>query len=304
MKKKPDIWKVLVLGSEGQIGKPLCEFLEAKGYCVLRRDIKLSPQHDLTSIHNTINDYSFTYDTIGQADFVFFLAYDVGGSAYLEINQEKYEYIHNNTKIMANVFECIKNAEVPFVFATSSMAGMNWSSYGSLKKLGEHYTKSLGGLNAKLWNVYGPDDDDPKLSMKSHVITDFIHKGKTTNKIEMRTNGREVRQFLYVRDCVKALYELMKNYQMYLEVSKTTNDICTFDITSYEWISIYRLARMIGDQLNVQVIQNTFREDVVQYNGKVEPTRSILNDYWKPHVSLYEGVERMITAYENKNNQS
>jgi nucleoside-diphosphate-sugar epimerase len=273
--------KIVVLGSEGQIGKPLCRFLEEKGHEVLKYDIKLKSEHDLTSYQNTINNYEFTYDIIGHCDFVFFLAYDVGGSAYLEINQDKFDYIQNNAKMMVNIFECIRNAKVPFVFATSSMSGMNWSSYGSLKKLGEHYTNSLDGLNAKLWNVYGPDDDDPKLSTKSHVITDFIYKAKTTNKIEMRTNGKEIRQFLYVKDCVKALYELMKNYSMYLDVSKSTDNIFTFDITSYEWTSVYRLARLVGDQLNVPVIQNTFREDVVQYNGKIEPTHSILNDYLK-----------------------
>ena len=45
---------------------------------------------------------------------------------------------------------------------------------------------------------------------KAHVITDFISKGFENGVIEMMTDGKEERQFLYAEDCCKALKIIMK----------------------------------------------------------------------------------------------
>ena len=49
---------------------------------------------------------------------------------------------------------------------------MSYSPYGVMKRVGEMYTKSLGGLIVHFWNVYGIEKD----MEKAHVITDFISK--------------------------------------------------------------------------------------------------------------------------------
>ena len=47
--------------------------------------------------------------------------------------------------------------------ASSQMSNMSYS-HGTLKRVGELYTESLGGLVVKFWNVYGIEKDHIKHS--------------------------------------------------------------------------------------------------------------------------------------------
>ena len=195
--------RVAVLGSSGQIGAYLTEHLTKKGHLVREFDIVNGNHEDMTHIPNT-----FLRNIIMDSDFVFFLAFDVGGSRYLKKYQHTYDFINNNTRMMANTFDLLKTYDKRFVFASSQMSNLSFSPYGLLKNLGELYTKSLGGLTTKFWNVYGIEKDYEK----SHVITDFIKKGFETGVIDMITDGQEEREFLYAQDCCEALETVMNNY--------------------------------------------------------------------------------------------
>ena len=46
-------------------------------------------------------------------------------------------------RIMSNTFESIRKHKKPFIFASSQMSEMGYSSYGTLKALGEKITKDL-----------------------------------------------------------------------------------------------------------------------------------------------------------------
>ena len=187
---------VAVLGSSGQIGAYLTDYLRKKGHFVREFDIVNSYHEDMTHIPN-----AFLRNVIMDSDFVFFLAFDVGGSHYLKKYQHTFKFIDNNTRMMANVFGHLADYKKPFVFASSQMSNMSYSPYGVMKRVGELYTKSLGGLIVHFWNVYGIE----KNMEKAHVITDFIRKGFETGVIDMMTDGTEERQFLYAEDCCKAL---------------------------------------------------------------------------------------------------
>ena len=71
--------KYLVLGSEGQIGHALKEYLLESGHEVLEYDLVRSPYEDLRLSNNILLEKQ-----IFSSDFVFFLAFDVGGSRYLK----------------------------------------------------------------------------------------------------------------------------------------------------------------------------------------------------------------------------
>ena len=146
--------KITVLGSSGQIGTYLTEYLREKGHVVEEFDVVNGPSQDMTVIPNQYLEFK-----IRDSDFVFFLAFDVGGSRYLKKYQHTYAFINNNTRIMANVFQWLKEYRKPFVFASSQMSNMSYSPYGVLKNVGELYTKSLNGLIVKFWNVYGVEKD-------------------------------------------------------------------------------------------------------------------------------------------------
>ena len=70
--------RVLILGSSGQIGAYLTEYLRKKGHNVIEFDKNLRASDDLTIIPCHDLEYQ-----IKESDFVFFLAFDVGGSHYL-----------------------------------------------------------------------------------------------------------------------------------------------------------------------------------------------------------------------------
>ena len=71
--------RVAVLGSSGQIGAYLTEYLREKDYFVREFDIANDIHEDMTHIPN-----AFLRNVIMDSDFVFFLAFDVGGSHYLK----------------------------------------------------------------------------------------------------------------------------------------------------------------------------------------------------------------------------
>lgn len=260
--------KILVLGSEGIIGKALSQFLIEKGYQVTNWDILLDNSHDLRISAPNMDKY----------DFIYFLAFDIGGAKYLSMPST--DFIDNNLKIMLNVFNQLK-CGVPFIFASSQMHIMN-NPYGALKKLGEQYTNLLNGISVRFWNVY----DIEKISIKSHVIPDFIHQWKTTGEIKIITTGTEKRQFLHANDCAEGLYVIMKNFQDF----KSRKFI---DLANFEWITIKDLAHIIADN---NVIIGT-KVDEVQFLS-TDPDPFILN-YWKPKISLKEGIIKYINHIYN-----
>ena len=270
--------KHLVLGSSGQIGAHLVKYLQDKGEQVTEYDIEYKEWQDLREAYNpTLESY------IDTCDIVHFLAFDVGGAKYLEENQDKHQFIVNNMRIMTNTFELLKNHNKPFIFASSQMAEMGYSSYGMLKALGEKITRDLGGLVVKFWNVYGYETDPNK----SHVITDFIKMAKE-GVIKMRTDGTESRQFLYADDACEALFTLAKKYK---KIKKDKE----YSITSFEWNKVYEIADILDVISSCKVIPAD-RKDETQRNAMNEPDPYI-EKYWQPRTSLKEGIMKLYNLY-------
>mgnify|MGYP001477610072 FL=1 len=92
--------KVLILGSEGQVGAHLKDYLKNKNYSVLEFDIAKSKFQDLRKIRN-----KKLANLIRQSSFIYFLAFDVGGSRYLNKYQNTFGFVSNNILLMQNTFE-------------------------------------------------------------------------------------------------------------------------------------------------------------------------------------------------------
>ena len=279
--------KVTILGSAGQIGAYLTDYLREKGHIVVEFDVANADWQDMTRIPN-IN----LHDALSDTDFCFFLAFDVGGSRYLKKYQHTFDFIDNNSRIMVNAFQYLKRYEVPFVFASSQMSNMSYSPYGVLKRVGELYTKSLGGLIVKFWNVYGIEKDHEK----SHVITDFIRKGFDDGVIDMLTDGQEEREFLYAEDCCEALETIMLNYK---EFRSDDN----LHITSFNSTKIIDIAHMILGQFNligkydVKMVPSE-EKDAVQLDKRNKPDMFITK-WWQPKTTVQEGIAKVFEAMKN-----
>ena len=278
--------RILILGSGGQIGAYLTDYLNKIGYEVLEFDIVNGLHHDMTEIPNPE-----LHRKIMLSHFVFFLAFDVGGSHYLKKYQHTFKFIDNNARMMANVFGLLEKYDKPFVFASSQMSNMSYSPYGVMKRVGELYTKSLGGLIVKFWNVYGIEND----MEKAHVITDFIRKGFETGVIDMMTDGTESREFLYAEDCCEGLEAVMGNYDRLTsddELHITTGNSTTIlEIAE----SIQKLFSNIGKEVVIKPAQS---KDEVQKDVRNKPDLFI-RKFWQPKTSVEDGISEIFEVMKN-----
>ena len=272
---------ITILGSAGQIGAYLSEYLKDKGHHVSSVDIVNGVQYDLRVTPNTVVENAIQY-----ADFVFFLAFDVGGSRYLKKYQHTFEFVNNNTRMMANTFRLLGKYKKRFVFASSQMSNMSYSPYGVMKRVGELHTTALKGLIVKFWNVYGIEKD----MEKAHVITDFIRKGFEDGQFEMMTDGTEERQFLYAEDCCEALETVMENYTDF----KPEDPL---HITSFRSETIKEVASIIKGCFAIDgnydiEIKPGLAKDSVQMDKRNEADNYILN-WWVPKTTIDVGIRKV-----------
>ena len=279
--------KITILGSSGQIGAYLTEYLCKKGHVVEEFDVVNGPSQDMTVIPNQYLEFK-----IRDSDFVFFLAFDVGGSRYLKKYQHTFQFIDNNTRLMANAFGLLEKYKKRFVFASSQMSNMSHSPYGVMKRVGELYTTTLKGLTVKFWNVYGIENDHEK----AHVITDFIRKGFEEGDFEMMTDGTEERQFLYAEDCCKALETVMESYTDF----KPEDPL---HITSFSSTSIRRIAdeiqgqfRLIGKEVKIKA---GLAKDSVQLDKRNEAD-TYITGWWLPETGIDKGIAKVFDHMRQK----
>jgi len=273
--------KVTILGSGGQIGAYLSEYLTKKGHDVTGVDVVDGVHNDLRVTPNT-----HVESKIENADFVFFLAFDVGGSRYLKKYQHTFDFVNNNTRIMANTFRLLERYKKQFVFASSQMSNMSYSPYGVMKRVGELHTTALKGLTVKFWNVYGIEKD----MEKAHVITDFIRRGFEETEFEMLTDGTEQRQFLYAEDCCEALETVMNCYSDF----KPTDPL---HITSFNATSIQQIAAIIQGQFNLierfdVKIKPGLAKDSVQMDKRNEAD-TYITGWWTPKTTIDQGIAKV-----------
>lgn len=272
---------ILILGSEGLIGSALGDYLWSRGHNIFCFDIKResvfedlrTPKGRENLLNRIIRD---------RIDKVVFLAFQVGGSKFLKEHDKTTDYLLDNTSIMANTFDVLKNTKVPFLFASTQMSNMFDTNYGFLKNLGERFTRSLGnqGRICRFWNVYGYEHNSD--TSKNHVITDFLCSAKSSGVIQCRTRGNEVRQFLHTEDCSKAIETWVDD--------KWVDPNKYYDITSFEWVKIKEVANIIADLTNSNVEYGIEGDIQTKVN---EPEKTIL-EYWKPSLTLQKGIETLL----------
>lgn len=278
---------ILVLGSAGQIGSHFVDYARVNtDHDIQTYDIWDDPNQDLRRWSAPLDE------RVARSDVVLFLAFDVGGSKYLEQYQRSFDFIENNVSMMQVTFDLVREHQKKVVFASSQMASMSHSPYGALKTLGEWYTRAVNGKIVKFWNVYGREHEAEKF----HVITDFIKMGLLDGKIEMRTTGLEERQFLHADDCSRALLKVIENYE-------SIPCDAPLHITSHRWYRVRDVANMIVEALALNTDNDQFgpvfggqNEDTVQ-GVKNEPDPYML-DMWLPSIPLREGIQDLVAYYK------
>lgn len=262
--------KTIILGSEGFIGKYFSKYLMDRGDEVLGIDIKNSNEDDLRFIKLNLNKF----------DRVYFLAWDVGGAKYLYSEKAQYNQLSWNLRLMINVFEQIQKNKIKVVFSSTQLASQIDTVYGVTKKLGEVWNSLIGGVNVRFWNVYGPLEEP---SERTHVVSDFIYQSVYNKTIKTLTDGSEKRQFIHIDDVCSAL-----------DLASDLENNFIYDITSYEWTSVGKVAEIIS-KISGKKIQF----------GKIVGSTPITPNCckipgWTAKVKLEEGLLKMYNQLSKK----
>lgn len=260
--------KNLVIGSEGFIGKSLCNYLESIGEEVVRFDIKRGDEEDARKA--IIN-----FDGI---DRIYLLAWDVGGAKYLYKEDAQLNQLKWNLDLMSNLMPQIGASGKPFLFISSQLAEEYDTVYGVTKRLGEVWTKLLDGVFIRQWNVYGPIENT---SERSHVISDFVRQAIENGEIRMLTTGEEKRQFIYIDDVCRAWHKALSD-----------NLKGIHDITSFEWVKVIDVASMIAKMTNAKVVPGT-----IVGSTPITPIKGRIPG-WLPSIDMEEGLKNMINSFK------
>lgn len=263
----------LVLGSSGFIGAPLCRYLESIGEEVIPFDIKRGKREDAR----------FAKLPLDKVDYVYFLAWDVGGAKYLFKEDALIHQLEWNLKLLENVMKQLYAAKVPFFFVSSQFSEEWGTPYGATKRLGEIWVKHIPhGYWGRQWNVYGEVEN---VNERSHVMADFVYQALMTGKIKMMTTGEEMRQFIHVDDSIRAYRKIL--------TEKKKGGI--YDINSGRWTSIREIANMIAALTGAKVIpgkKKGFSHLELKSHGMMPG--------WKPKIELEDGVARLVDDFRRK----
>lgn len=263
---KKNVLRNLVIGSDGFVGGALCSYLEKKGEKVTRFDIKRSEKEDGRTAILPLKNF----------DRVYFLAWDVGGAKYLYRDNTQLHQLNWNIELLRNVMTQLQQSKTPFVFISSQLAEDTDTVYGITKKLGELWTCQLKGACVRLWNVYGILEE---MNERSHVVGDFVYQAVTNGEIRMLSDGEEKRQFIHMDDVCDGIYHVLNN-NLIDEV---------YDLTSFEWTTIKKIADIIGSYTNAKVIPGPIKgskRSVAKIKGKPPG--------WNPKVTIEDGLKAMI----------
>ena len=160
----------------------------------------------------------------------------MGGSKFIESTEQDIQVniINSNLRIYQTVFPWLTERRIPFIFTSSYLKGTE-NTYGAVKRLGEVWIHSLGGLGKilRLWNVYGAE----QVGLKSHVLSDWARQCAQNGSASSLTDGLEERQFVHVNDTASACGMGMELHEELDMVS---------DVSSGEWVDMHSVAAVLA----------------------------------------------------------
>jgi CDP-glucose 4,6-dehydratase len=315
-------WKnkiVLITGFEGFLGSNLTQALIHCGTKVVGLDIKTGRKETIltaadyrrmTVIKGSVTNYRLLEDilTRKKIDVVFHLAAEaiVG-----RCRSNPLRTFSANIKGTWNLLEACRSAKTvkSIVVASSDKA------YGSHKKLpytedapliGNHpydvskscadliaytyfHTYSLPAAVTRCGNIYGPGDFN-----FSRIIPDALQCIKNNKTLLIRSDGRFVRDYVYVDDIVEGYILLAEK----LESRQLAGQAFNFSIENP--ITVLELLKQI-DKMGVQYgklkykILNAAKYEIKEQYLSAAKARRVLG--WKPMYSLNEGLKKSMVFY-------
>lgn len=309
--------KVVVTGGAGFIGSHIVgEWIErgAEVHIIdnLRTgflsNVQLFP--DAVFHKGSITDRELVFNVLRDTDYVHHLAAFVSVPESVEKPEECYDI---NINGLLNVLDACKEFGIQKIVFSSSAAvyGDNpempkqifsetdpKSPYGSTKLEGEKHLKSfhelhnLGTVSLRYFNVYGPRQN-PK-SQYAAAIPIFINNALQNRPIIIYGDGKQTRDFIFVKDVVKA--------NIMAAIKENLNDV--FNVASGIATTILELAEMIISLTNSKSkiqFQDERAGDIKHSFAAVDETKVKLG--FQSEFSLIDGLKETIKYYKSLLNQ-
>lgn len=312
----------LVTGAGGFIGSHMVKYLITNGYRVIGADLKqpeFSPSSADDFFIGDLREPQFVESLFcTEIDEVYQFAADMGGAGYLFTGDNDADVMHNSVLINLNVLNTMARRGVKKVFYSSSACvypeynqmdpsnpicteGSEYpaapdSEYGWEKLFSERLYLSFQrnyGLDvsiARFHNIFGPEGtfEGGKEKVPA-ALARKVAMAKEGEEIEIWGDGEQTRSFLFIDDCVEAVYTLVKS-----DFSGPVN------IGSSELISINELASrymgISGKQLTLKHI-----EGPLGVRGRNSDNRLIAEKLnWLPRVSLDSGLAQTYNWIKNQ----
>jgi GDP-D-mannose 3', 5'-epimerase len=312
--------KALVLGAGGFIGNHLCNYLINKNFEVVGADLKYPEFDNTNCIKfhkGDLRDKEFTEKVILDPNFqfkyIFQLAADMGGAGFIFTGENDADIMTNSLSINLNVLNSVvklkKIHQNPTIFYSSSACiypeelqleaedvslkekfaypANPDSDYGWEKLISERlfmaYQKDYGIdiRIARFHNIYGPYGTwDGGREKAPAAMCRKVAEVKNGETIEVWGDGNQTRSFLFIEDCLEAVYRLIKS-----SYKKPIN------IGSEEMVSINRLVEIVSEvaDKNIEINHIDGPLGVRGRNSNNDLVRKELN--WDYQYSLKKGIE-------------
>ena len=303
--------RALVTGGAGFIGSHLVDRLLADGWSVTVIDNMVAGHRSNLQQHNgdkqlqtyeaDIRDIKVLQKLLSRCDTVFHMAAHANIKASLENHRADLE---NNLIGTMNILEAmIANHVNDLVFASTSAvygeatvrptpedyAPVQTSLYGASKLACEAYAQAYTQLAPiKFWafrfaNVVGE-------RCRRGVIWDFVHKlRKNTKELEILGDGKQSKEYLYVKDCVDGI---MLGYK------KTSNNVNIFNLGLKEQTTVDRVADIVIEEMGLVNVKRRYTggpRGWIGDNPIVELSIDKMSRIgWKPKVRSEEAIRRTV----------
>ncbi len=301
---------ILVTGAGGFIGHHLVNFLKERGHDVIGVDIKKPQWEKSYADEFKIVDLRYPLQHQGLykgIDEVYHLAADMGGIGYIETH--KADIVFNNTMINMLTLKAAQEQGVKkFLFTSSACVypdylqlseeakalkeedaypaqaedGYGWEKL-MMERACRHFMEDYGLQTyvARFHNIYGPlGTYDGGKEKSPAALCRKVVLGST--QLDIWGNGKQVRSYCYIDDCVEALYALM-----------SSNHHDPINIGTDDLLSIDMLANVIMEiacKSLVKVYDISKPRGVMGRNADITKARTVLN--WRPKIVLEVGLIR------------
>lgn len=303
--------RILVTGGNGLLGSNLIKFLlknKKNKIFVLDKKKKLNLKN-LKFIKKNFTNFKQVKSVLkdNKIEAVFHLG---AQTQVLKALNFPYDTLITNVLGTMNFLEAIRqvNNKIIFIYSSSDKA------YGEAEKLGYKENTVLGGIfpydvskstsdlicqsysktyNLKIGiircaNIFGPNDKNFKRIIPETILS-IINK----KKLIIRSNGKTIRNYIYVDDVCDAYLKL-------LSFMKKTKKRCNiYNIGSKIVLNPIQIAKIIykicRTDPNIEIKNISSQEIKFQ---KLNYKRAINDLKWKPKISMKKGMEITVRWYK------